>query len=129
MDSTSVIECSLPPTTFTADTEDILPSTSELLSFAPLPDEKLSSIFSGAEKLTFESGHDHFDGNTSPYILSTVLCTTENFSGYSFLIRDSLGRIQGRGEVDRNSNTNLKNVNGTEILKITKRKIENETVM
>lgn len=46
------------------------------------------------------------------------------FLGYSFLIRDTLGCLQAKGEVE-NYDTTLQNVNGTEMLKIAKRNEEN----
>ncbi|KAG4071148.1 hypothetical protein HA402_003280 [Bradysia odoriphaga] len=92
----------------TTFTKDGLPSYEEIFTSVPLLDETFSSsIFAGATILRLE-----YD-------------KSNNF-GYSFFIRNSLGCLQAKGEVDTNSNIKLQNVNGTEMLKITKRNEANE---
>lgn len=110
---------------FTNDSKDGLPSYSEVFASAPLLEETYSSsIFAGATilRLEYESSDSlgihivHFTPQTTEWTYSP-----ENiFPGYSFLIRNSLGSLQARGVVDRLSNTRLQNVNGTEMMKITK---------
>ncbi|XP_037039610.1 uncharacterized protein LOC119076758 [Bradysia coprophila] len=89
-------------------TKDGLPLYNDVFTSAPLLDETFSSsIFAGATILRLE-----YDKSNS--------------SGYSFFIRNSLGCLQAKGEVDGYSNIKLQNVNGTEMLKITKRNETNE---
>lgn len=112
-----------------ADTTDALNSNNEFLPSASTNEQFSSDIFSGASKLTFEYFPDDSFGILPLSTYHTYHDVKQNSAGSSFLLRDSLGHLQAKGEVDVDSNIKLRNVNGSELLNIIKRKKESGTVM